>query len=705
MTNEEDKGQSPPDREDRGQALPLVDWRRTIRLTGPFTSIMATLVLVGVLGEESAVGTAAMIAWSAGLLAGIPGIAFWLGLKSRASTVLGPTLFGVTTIAASALVGFVSAAISNPDFHLTDAVWVMSVLALFGVFIATGAGFVGFRRTHKRMPSHRGMACPQCDSGLGDVSLLIAPLVKWRRCGACGTRLVGSRFVQALAIAESIAAGAALLAVIYALSIGWILSGQDLERFVVKFLGPLLASIMTVGFAFVLLFSAVIFVAVRVARDPSQRYRVSSSGEATPVVLRRYLVGVGILSALALAFLVLYAGFSTGGETVLVASAFVPFLLLYPFYDRELNDRLRTSASTILLVWSGGVIAAVAILAFFAVANFPKEQPFQEDYALEPRRVSEYDAWDEMIRLTKDENTDNETILAFLSENIASVPDDDYKIALSFDADFPRVVQLPVVFEEELGSINSLFERDDVAEANARHLRLWKAARNMASGNGTLIQALIAMGLTASLVEFYFDTNAEALKPSLAEVAKIAADLSADINDSLRRAFILEYLGASNFVVNIGENVCFLLAIEEPTGRCNWTINWPFYDHQEHLRRTHDYYGSFFDRSFPRSFEVDAFVSQSFLSRLLDPIGSAVDAALIPAMGKFSDRGEVQAASLAAFGFVLRAKRSGDLDDVPIDPRTGQPFRVMRDGDTVTISSIGSESVRYEFNLPRLSDK
>ena len=188
------------------------------------------------------------------------------------------------------------------------------------------------------------------------------------------------------------------------------------------------------------------------------------------------------------------------------------------------------------------MIAAVAILAFFAVANFPKEQPFQEDYTLEPRRVSEYDAWDEMIRLTKDENTDNETILAFLSENIASVPDDDYKIALSFDADFPRVVQLPVVFEEELGSINSLFERDDVAEANARHLRLWKAARNMASGNGTLIQALIAMGLTASLVEFYFDTNAEALKPSLAEVAKIAADLSADINDSLRRAFILEYL-------------------------------------------------------------------------------------------------------------------------------------------------------------------
>ena len=89
----------------------------------------------------------------------------------------------------------------------------------------------------------------------------------------------------------------------------------------------------------------------------------------------------------------------------------------------------------------------------------------------------------------------------------------------------------------------------------------------------------------------------------------------------------------------------------------------------------------------------------------LNPIGSALEAAIVPNLGFFAGGYRTLEAELAAFGYILSVAEAGSLDvAVPISPLTGEPFIVTDKGETIEIagprSDGGEPAVRFEFRKP-----
>ena len=408
--------------------------------------------------------------------------------------------------------------------------------------------------------------------------------------------------------------------------------------------------------------------------------------------MRRYLLVAGLLSIALVAVAVLYADY-TVRTGVLATLALAAFLLLYPWYEGRLGDRVRKAATVVLLVWAGMIVALAAVLTPFGVINFPKEGAFEEQLALEPRPQSEHDAWDELVALTRNEGANEEALLEFFAQNVVSVPN-----SYSYRTEVPRVVRLAGIATSELEKVTELLERGDGPAANDRYLRLWTAADNMVTGNGALIQHLVGLGVVGALISYYLDGNSEALRPSVQEIEGLSASIESKLEDSFANGMVAEYVTVRNTLLEFrGRSGCVFL-IDEGLRSCQWDAGWPFYDEHKTMREVHYFYFKTIELSRQPFFATDrdpAFADlearygaeYSVGDIWTNPFGTGLLRVITPLISRFSSSTDFTRAKLSAFRFALEATATGNLGDPPIDPLTRKPFIVTRTGDTVEISS------------------
>ena len=431
-------------------------------------------------------------------------------------------------------------------------------------------------------------------------------------------------------------------------------------------------------------------------------YVFSESRPAAHPLVRRYLLTTGLLSIAFMAVAVLYADYAVRTGT-LVTLAMAAFLLLYPRYLGRLGDRVRKPVTVALLVWAGMVVVFAAVFALFGAINFPKEGAFEAQLALDPRPQSEHDAWNELVALTRGEETDEEALLEFYVQNVASVPDG----GVPFQSE-PRIMPLNQVATSELEKVTELLDRGDGPAANERYLRLWTAADNMVTGNMMLMQHLVGLGYVGLLISYYLDGNSEALRPSVREIESLSASIDSKLEDSFANSMAAGYLLDRNVLLWLrGRSGCALLSRS-----CASDLGWPFYDEQKTMREYHDYHFKTIETSRQPFYAAERDAALADLEKLEErffdeysfgDIWTNAYGTLVglfrPPFSRFISAKDVARARLSAFSFVLEATATGNLGDPPIDPLTGKPFTVSRTGDTVEISSAGT-SMKFRIDSP-----
>lgn len=89
-------------------------------------------------------------------------------------------------------------------------------------------------------------------------------------------------------------------------------------------------------------------------------------------------------------------------------------------------------------------------------------------------------------------------------------------------------------------------------------------------------------------------------------------------------------------------------------------------------------------------------------SVLHNPVGSTYFGTYVPLVYNFVGSKDTLKAELAVLGYVIESRASGNFDDVPIDPLTGEPFVVTDKGDTIEITSAylkdGEPAIKYEVS-------
>ena len=446
-------------------------------------------------------------------------------------------------------------------------------------------------------------------------------------------------------------------------------------------------------------------IAFRKSRERRQATSATTSG--APRAMPPYLFGTGVVSVLLLASMVLYAGVRPLAWPVLVSLAFLPFLLLYPWYRDRLSFAVGPGLSLVLGLWSVLVIVAAVAISVYGVANFPKEEPLQERLTVPIGPRAEQEAWRHLVELSRDRQRgdDVEDVVGFLAINTVSVPPG----ALTFDSEIPRFVSLGGAGTSGVDEVRELLDQGNQVEAREKYLRLWDAAHNMVSAEGaiTLIQHLIGIGMIDVLIEFYLDADNRARLRVDDELLAMSVALDERLDDGYRKAIAAEYGLFRSVVATGAEDVCHFSTI---FGVCSLSLPWPFYDRNKTLRVVQDLYLELTRMSTEPYYlikdEMEGFEQKAErvtrVSALRNPAGSTVLSALIPAsFAKFIVRKEESKARLLVLRYVIEASRSGDHSDVPTDPLTGEPFGVADKGDTIEVSSShredGERAISYEI--------
>jgi len=544
--------------------------------------------------------------------------------------------------------------------------------------------------------------CPNCAARVGFRAIALAVSPAWITCPQCKIRLSGHRFVQVLRVAQS-------LIILTAAIIPWtfylLLKSGDPD-FSISPLAPFLAMVALLSIAWL----TRIFLVLRFGR-----YYAPGVEPRPDPVIPYYLLGTGVLLVLCMVWLIAYAGVNPISRVLLVAWAFALFLVLYPMYGRRLGNRAGKAAVVTLLLLAGILNIFAVVLTVYSIANFPKEPPFQEQLVLSFGPQHEHEAWEQFKILVgtyktdgtldpKDEQ-DREQLLEFLAQNVVSQPEG----AFSFDAAPPRVSRMSGLAESELATIAELLDAGNEAAARKSYLRLWKVADNLISGNPiTLIQYLIAVGFTDQLVDFYLEGDKQRELSSGGELLRTSAAIRLKLVDAEANAFTAEYFTASNLFSSSPEELCRVF--EEDGDFCLFKIPWPFFDVNRSLRSRHDFYLTLvtssrlppYERKMPDyEKESDWPIRPSVLH---NPVGSSLFGVFIPLISNFVGSKDTLRAKLAVLGYVIETGASGNFDDVPIDPLTGERFVVTDKGDTIAIASSlmkhGEPAVSYEFAKP-----
>ncbi len=567
---------------------------------------------------------------------------------------------------------------------------------------------MAYRRNNPLPPKRVVLPCPSCGKGVSYLTLMKAGLPLWLKCPQCGSPLEGERRTQLIFVVASVVAGVIVLGAIAVVTYSkWIATATPDEPFYI----PVSTVLPFVG---VLLLLTWLWALQWTQRFGS--YRVSGEHMGAPRLLRRYFLVTGSISVALLAVLTQYAGYSPAGEAVLITLALTPFLFLYPLFHTELGDRSGKTVVAVLLLWAGIVASFASAFTVYAFANVPKQGPFTQQLFLNAARLSEQDAWAQLLKLTTEETTNREAILRFLSENVVSLPEEDYSYTFNFGMDIPQVAPIPGMVDEEVEEIGALMTVGDHAGAREKYVRLWRVASNMLSGNNTLIQVLIAFGISSAIIDYYLDGNEVLLEPTRGEVKKLKDEMLTKLDSAIANAYTTEYIGARNTVVDISKFVC--TSGPEPRQRPEfagcpiWVPAWPFYDKQKTLKAQHDFYSRVVRLANTPLPSVDSDLDElteqvervNTLSPFRNPMGSVILRAILPQIAQFTRDKEQTKASLTAFGFILESQEAGELSEIPIDPMSGKPFIVTDKGDTIEITSSfirdGESAVKYEFKKP-----
>ena len=408
------------------------------------------------------------------------------------------------------------------------------------------------------------------------------------------------------------------------------------------------------------------------------------------------LLPVAAVSIIVLTALALYsrADLSVSGfwRSLVLAVA----LFLYPWHGFRLGEWTGRAGGIFLMLWAGVVVSFAIVFAVYAVANYPKEGTFdaQIEFSFGPR--SEQEAWERFVVLSTDTEPDRDDILEFLAQNVVSAPQD-------FSAFTKDPLFTSVRASEELKEIGQLTETGSHSRANEKYLRLWKVADNLISGKGELLQHLVARGIVEQLIDFYLDGDARASLPAGKLILELASEFQRKVDDSWENAALVEYIQSRRSLDTLDD--CSILPLDEKLPLC-----WPFLDFNKTMRIDHDTHffswGLLSRVQYP-DVESDPEAFVKYVGRnaggggLVNPTGSAFLAVPFTYPGR-PDRPSVFDGQLVIFIWVVESTASGIFGDVPIDPRTGEPFILNDKGQSIEIMSAdtnkdGEPLIRYEI--------
>lgn len=542
--------------------------------------------------------------------------------------------------------------------------------------------------------------CANCDQPIGFKTLIFSLLPLWVTCRSCRARLVGNAFVRWVTLVLSL-----LVAVIASFSALVIFLGtlatDDVLFVLFENTGRVagivtLIAIITFLAALLILWPAGTFLIWRFGK-----FVTASNGQGVFRGFRDYFLATGIVSVIVVTWAIIYAGYSPITIVALVSWLFIPFLVLYRFYDHRLGNRLGWAAFIVLILWSGIFNMSALIFSVYAGLNFPKEQPFEEQLVFSPGLEAQEEAWYRLIGLVNAEQPDSKQVLDFLVTNIVSAPERD----ANYSSQVPQVIPLLAALNSELDEIRELLAQGREKEAEERYLRLWKAVENLTASSGGLIYHLVAMGQVLGLISFQIgDESAPPLRP-YAELLEISAHIGGELDRSWKNAMALEYLVKKNAMLELTESDCGL----SPSRLCLFELEWPFYDGYQLLRAEHASYlslanaagtpGSSGD-SAQSAGDSEADFDEPKISIFKNPVGSTLQVATVPLVGKFAATMLETKGRLSIFSYVMEYRMSGELGEPPIDPFTGQPFMVKDKGDTIEITSARQQrdepAVQYE---------
>ena len=519
-------------------------------------------------------------------------------------------------------------------------------------------------------------ACPSCAQGISLKSLARSVVPIWITCRGCETSLVGSRFVQAVAV------GQGLLAAGIALSVGlWVpflllIGGGDVpplfefDDIAIPVPTPTALVAMVVPIVVTWLAGIVL---VRRAGN----YRMAPAGRGTGGLITNYLLVTGLTSIILVSWATIYADLNPIAVTLLVCWAFVPFLVLYRYYGFKLGPRLGRAAIIVLLLWAGLFNLSAIVFMIYAGVNFPKEGPFEERLVFEIGTQSEQDAWFQLRDMLEAEDPDGDAVLDFIATNLVSSP----KEAANYGTPIVRIVKFSAISEAELDEIRELLGQGNDAAAADKYLRLWRAAHNLVAGSGSLIKHFVAQGITKNLIDFYLEGDTGSSITPSPELTTLSVNIADGLNRSWANAIALKYLGLRYLLLESSEPLCN----SDSAGLCLLDLPWPFNDKYEFLSEEHDFW---YEVSLAVSErdptgEADDVFRNKMPSKLKNPVFLPIAATIIHFTSKFSGPTVDSKARLLIFKFAVDYQLSGNLGNIPTDPMTGKPFLVTDKGDSI----------------------
>ena len=438
--------------------------------------------------------------------------------------------------------------------------------------------------------------------------------------------------------------------------------------------------------------------APRTERDSRSGFAAIAWRGWRPETFRRILFGAGIVSAVLLAWMVLYGGLRPVSVAALLTLVMAPALLLYPKYEPRLGRVSGRIVAGFLDIWVVVIAVSALVIVVYSALNFPREGPFQEKLVVRVGPQAEQDAWKRLTEmgLAPEGTYDAEDYIDLIAQGPFSMPEQQ---RLSLETPFPNLGSLIGLGESGREEVAELIAEGRPDEAYEKYLLLWSVADNMIGGEGsiTLIQYLIGVDLGYALADFHLEDDNSARLPGDERLSEIVERYERRLAGAFERAISGEY-GWGKEIAEHPEDWCRFGGLgseDSATWVCPFHLPWPFYDANKTLRVRHDLFFEMVElnraamhQSRSDSVDLDErFERASAFSLWKNPVGSLVNAATLPFLSRFAHRDHELKAKLTILAYLVRATESGRLGSPPTNPLTGTPFVVTDKGDRIEIRS------------------
>ena len=486
---------------------------------------------------------------------------------------------------------------------------------------------------------------------------------------------------EARGILGSVIFGAAIgIAVLYPITLAETadISLGDLPIFLFLYLGfPMLVSTIegAVGFR-------------RRKAEPSELRLLS---RAPPVVVERVFLGAAVVSLLLLAWMVLYAGLNAFSIVTVPTLLFAAALRLYPKYRSRLGTDAGEVVALALGTWSVVIAASAVVIAIYSGINFPKEGDFEEQLLLEFGPLAEQEAWLQIRppsfarTFTQDQAED---VARVLEAGPVSMP----REASIITGPAPPFFLLSDLVASETKEVGFLVRDGQWDEARTRYARLWTIAYNLVRAEGPMGfgQYLVAVDLGHVLTDFYLkEANSSRLNRGRSLLETVAA-FSSTLRGAYESGVTVQYVYSRDFIMQPEELCKDATGLDyEYLGVCIFRLPWPFYDTNKTIRELHDVLLDRVRLTMPPRRAGEP-VPESYRRPEVSIWKNHVGSKLLNDLAQFESftiKDDELRSKLAILTWVIDGRHSGDFDDPPVDPLTGEPFTVTDKGGSVEIRS------------------